>query len=294
MGWMDDAMVELRPWIGRVRVIEDDIAMPMVRRVAAMLDLDPDSFRPGIELPPHWFSMFFADIARQSDLRRGRACQGGVVLPPIPMPRRMGAGRRLKVMGRLRAAEPAVRKVGGRRHRAQDAVARASIFVLTMRNTIEQARQGDRRRRVRRDLPRGHAAGTEDHRDRAGAGADRPRLGRHDAAVGDAGVPLLRDHLERPPHPLRRRLRARRGGLSAHGAEWRPDHAADDRRGAQARAAEPRAAGSPRGWSTRSGSATRSTLRGEASRRRTARMDSGRPRRTGTLCGEMELEFERA
>jgi 3-methylfumaryl-CoA hydratase len=135
---IDEAMTTLRPWIGRVRIIEDDIAMPMVRRIAAMLDLDPDAFRPGLELPPHWFSMFFSDIARQSDLREDGHAIGGVVLPPIPMPRRMGAGRRLKVMGRLRAAEPASRK-----SEVVDIVPKTgrsgSIFVLTLRNTIEQA-----------------------------------------------------------------------------------------------------------------------------------------------------------
>jgi hypothetical protein len=82
---IDEAMTILRPWIGRVRVTEDDIAMPMVRRIAAMLDLDPDAFRPGMDLPPHWFSMFFSDIARQSDLREDGHAIGGVVLPPIPM-----------------------------------------------------------------------------------------------------------------------------------------------------------------------------------------------------------------
>jgi 3-methylfumaryl-CoA hydratase len=135
---VDEAMTTLRPWIGRVRIIEDDIAMPMVRRIAAMLDLDPNAFRPGMDLPPHWFSMFFADIARQSDLREDGHAIGGVVLPPIPMPRRMGAGRRLKVFGRLRAAEPAVRK-----SEVVDIVPKTgrsgSIFVLTLRNTIEQA-----------------------------------------------------------------------------------------------------------------------------------------------------------
>ena len=30
MGWMDDAMVELRPWIGRVRMVEDDLGMMAV------------------------------------------------------------------------------------------------------------------------------------------------------------------------------------------------------------------------------------------------------------------------
>lgn len=135
---VEQVMAGLRPWIGRIRVTEDDIAMPMVRRIAAMLDLDPDAFRPGVDLPPHWFSMFFADIARQSDLREDGHAIGGVVLPPIPMPRRMGAGRRLKVMSRLRAAEPALRK-----SEVVDIVPKTgrsgSIFVLTLRNTIEQA-----------------------------------------------------------------------------------------------------------------------------------------------------------
>lgn len=131
-------MTTLRPWIGRVRLIEDDIGLPMVRRIACMLDVDPDSFRPGSELPSHWFSMFFADIARQSDLREDGHAKGGIVLPPIPMPRRMGAGRRLKLMGGLRVAQPAVRK-----SEVVDIVPKTgrsgSIFVLTLRNTIEQA-----------------------------------------------------------------------------------------------------------------------------------------------------------
>ena len=62
----------------------------------------------------------------------------GIVLPPIPMPRRMGAGRRVKIMGRLRAGEPALKKA-----EVVDIVPKSGrsgdIFVLTMRHTIEQA-----------------------------------------------------------------------------------------------------------------------------------------------------------
>ena len=54
MGWMDEAMETLRPWIGRVRTVEDDIGMMAVRRVAATFDVDPDSIKRGQELPPHW------------------------------------------------------------------------------------------------------------------------------------------------------------------------------------------------------------------------------------------------
>ena len=56
MGWMDEAMETLRPWIGRVRTVEDDIGMMAVRRVAATFDVDPDSIKRGpvssVHVPP--------------------------------------------------------------------------------------------------------------------------------------------------------------------------------------------------------------------------------------------------
>ena len=137
-GWMDQAMDELRPWIGRVRTVEDDIGMMAVRRVAATFDVDPDSIRRGDELPPHWFTVFFAETIRQGELGPDGHPNKGIVLPPIPMPRRMGAGRRVKIMGRLRAGEPATKKA-----EVADIVPKSGrsgdIFVLTMRHTIEQA-----------------------------------------------------------------------------------------------------------------------------------------------------------
>ncbi|MFO1080669.1 MAG: hypothetical protein U1E23_08590 [Reyranellaceae bacterium] len=137
MGWMDEAMVTLRPWIGSVRTVEDDLGMMAVRRAACTFDLDPEAFHPGSLLPPHWFSLFFTDTVRQRDLGPDGHPNKGIVLPPIPMPRRMGAGRRVKVMGCLRAGEPAVRRT-----EVADIVPKSGrsgdIFVLTMRHTIEQ------------------------------------------------------------------------------------------------------------------------------------------------------------
>ena len=137
MGWMDDAMVELRPWIGQVRVTEDDVGLMAVRRAAGTFDLDPATFHNGSELPPHWFTFIGCETVRQSALGPDGHAKKGVVLPPIPMPRRMGAGRRVKVMGLLRAGEPAVKKaevanIVPKSGRSGD------IFVLTMRNTYEQ------------------------------------------------------------------------------------------------------------------------------------------------------------
>ncbi|HEX9523938.1 MAG TPA: hypothetical protein VF949_13250 [Reyranella sp.] len=136
-GWMDEAMETLRPWIGRTRTVEDDIGLMAVRRAAGAFDMDPASFKPGSELPPHWFGLFFAETVRQRDIGPDGHPNRGVVLPPIPMPRRMGAGRRVKIMGRLRAGEPAVKKA-----EVADIVPKTGrsgdIFILTMRHTIEQ------------------------------------------------------------------------------------------------------------------------------------------------------------
>jgi 3-methylfumaryl-CoA hydratase len=138
MGWMDDAMVELRPWIGRVRVVEDDLGMTAVRRVASTFNVDPDSIGKGDLLRPHWFTVFFGETIVQGELGPDGHPNKGIVLPPIPMPRRMGAGRRVQIMGRLRAGELAVKTA-----EVADIVPKSGrsgdIFVLTMRHTIEQA-----------------------------------------------------------------------------------------------------------------------------------------------------------
>jgi 3-methylfumaryl-CoA hydratase len=99
--------------------------------------MDPASFSQGSELPPHWFGLFFAETVRQHDIGPDGHPNKGIVLPPIPMPRRMGAGRRVKISGRLRAGEPALKKaevanIVPKTGRSGD------IFVLTMRHTIEQ------------------------------------------------------------------------------------------------------------------------------------------------------------
>ncbi|MCP5152062.1 MAG: hypothetical protein H6982_15005, partial [Chromatiales bacterium] len=94
------------------------------------------AFTPGSALPPHWFTMFFPEAVPQSKIGPDGHPAPGVVLPPIPLPRRMGAGRRVDIRGRLRVGQPATKtaevvsitpKLGRTGH----------IAVLTMRHTIE-------------------------------------------------------------------------------------------------------------------------------------------------------------
>jgi 3-methylfumaryl-CoA hydratase len=137
MGWMDDAMVTLKPWIGRVRTTEDDVGLMAMRRAAGTFNVDPDTVKKGVELPPHWFTLIGIEPVQQMEIGLDGHANKGVVLPPIPMPRRMGAGRRVKVTGRLRAGEPALKKA-----EVVDIVPKSGrsgdIFVLTMRHSYEQ------------------------------------------------------------------------------------------------------------------------------------------------------------
>jgi len=121
-------------WLGRVRSIEDDVSPSMLRRIAAMLDLDPDAFSRGTVLPPHWVSLFAQESARQGDIGVDGHPEPGVTLPPIPLPRRMGAGRRVRLPGQLRVGDALVKRaeVAG----IEPKQARTgTICVLTMRHT---------------------------------------------------------------------------------------------------------------------------------------------------------------
>jgi len=130
------AIAALQDWVGRERVVEDEIGLSSARRIAGMLDIDPASLTAGMELPPHWFTMFFPDIAMQRDLGPDGHPNKGVFLPPIPLPRRMGAGRRVKIDGALHIGETATKRASvigivpkfGRTGR---------MAVLTMRHVIE-------------------------------------------------------------------------------------------------------------------------------------------------------------
>jgi 3-methylfumaryl-CoA hydratase len=127
---------ELRAWIGRSYVVEDEITLPAVRRIAATLDLPSESFARGAELPPHWYTMFFPEIARQSAIGPDGHPRKGGFLPPIPLPRRMFAGRRVTFSGRLRVGDLATKRTEIVAITPKDGRS-GRMFFLTVRHTIE-------------------------------------------------------------------------------------------------------------------------------------------------------------
>ncbi|WP_158743803.1 acyl-CoA dehydrogenase [Acidisphaera sp. L21] len=88
-------MIDPADWLGRREEAEDVCALPLVRRIAALLDRDPAAFRNGDTLPLGWHMILFTPDALQSALGvDGHPVEGGMVAPPSSYPRRMLGGRR--------------------------------------------------------------------------------------------------------------------------------------------------------------------------------------------------------
>jgi 3-methylfumaryl-CoA hydratase len=102
-------MGEFGDWIGRTREAEDEITRPALARIAAMLG-DDRRFAPGDAVPAHWYAMFFPDLAPTAGLGPDGHAAKGEFLPPVPLPRRMFAGRRVALPGVLRVGDTAVKR----------------------------------------------------------------------------------------------------------------------------------------------------------------------------------------
>ncbi len=81
------------PRIGGREEATDTCALPLVRRLAALLDRDPSAFRIGDPLPAGWHAILFTPAARQSDLGPDGHPRPKEQ-PAGPFPRRMLGGRR--------------------------------------------------------------------------------------------------------------------------------------------------------------------------------------------------------
>ena len=75
---------------------DDVCTLPLVRRMAALLDRDPASFADGDLLPRGWHVALFNPPTRQAELRADGAAHLGVTLPDLGLPRLMMGGRRIE------------------------------------------------------------------------------------------------------------------------------------------------------------------------------------------------------
>jgi 3-methylfumaryl-CoA hydratase len=93
----------LQDWVGRTETARDTITPTHAARMAALLDRPAPAI--GEALPPLWHWTFFTPEAPQSQIGPDGHPKLGSFLPPVPLPRRMWAGGRLRFHQPLRVGE---------------------------------------------------------------------------------------------------------------------------------------------------------------------------------------------
>ena len=97
-------------WIGRTETVDDDITLASAQAAAATLDDLATPLGPGTALPPLWHWFYFLPKAAQARLGPDGHPERGGFMPPVPYPRRMFAGARLRFLQPLTVGKPASRE----------------------------------------------------------------------------------------------------------------------------------------------------------------------------------------
>ena len=90
------ALTKLQSWRERSETISDIITAAPLRALSATLDRDDPVPEDGSAVPALWHWLYFLPHARQSEIGPDGHARRGGFLPPVPLPRRMWAGGRLR------------------------------------------------------------------------------------------------------------------------------------------------------------------------------------------------------
>ena len=101
---------KLTEWVGETETAVDYVTIPAVHRLAAALDRDDPMPKFGEPLPIGWHSILFPRVVRQSQIGADGHPARGDFLPPVPLPRRMFAGKRITFHSTLQVGDE-VRRV---------------------------------------------------------------------------------------------------------------------------------------------------------------------------------------
>lgn len=95
-------------WVGRSSTSSTILDPAQANRMAATLDREA-AFEVGDELPPAWHWLYFHDIVRSSQLGLDGHPELGVVMPPVPLDRRMWAAGEIAFDRPLRLGDTVTR-----------------------------------------------------------------------------------------------------------------------------------------------------------------------------------------
>ncbi|MFP5475334.1 MAG: MaoC family dehydratase N-terminal domain-containing protein, partial [Gammaproteobacteria bacterium] len=89
-------LAHLQTWQGQSETLSDTLTATPIAALSATLDHDDPAPAPGTTVPPLWHWLYFLPHARQSEIGPDGHPKRGGFLPPVPLPRRMWAGGRLR------------------------------------------------------------------------------------------------------------------------------------------------------------------------------------------------------
>jgi len=92
-------------WVGRKASRTDWVNPNHVAQLLAVLDRDEPFPRAGDPVPPAFHWTLFTPLARQSEIGVDGHPRRGGFLPPVPLPRRMWAGSRVRFVAPIRVGE---------------------------------------------------------------------------------------------------------------------------------------------------------------------------------------------
>jgi 3-methylfumaryl-CoA hydratase len=102
---MSSPLEQLKDWIGNRETDVDHVTVPAVHRLAATLNRNDPMPRLGDPLAIGWHSILFPRVVRHSQIGADGHPQRGDFLPPVPLPRRMFAGKRTTFVAELRVGD---------------------------------------------------------------------------------------------------------------------------------------------------------------------------------------------
>jgi 3-methylfumaryl-CoA hydratase len=96
---------ELRSHLGRTQVATDVLHAGPANLLRLTLGRPEPELRDGDPLPPGWLALYFLPRVASADLRPDGSPRDTGVIPPMPLPRRMFAGERVRLHRPLRIGE---------------------------------------------------------------------------------------------------------------------------------------------------------------------------------------------
>ncbi|CAM3920475.1 N-terminal of MaoC-like dehydratase domain-containing protein [Bordetella tumbae] len=134
-----EALQALQFWINRSEETTDIVTPQLAERLAATLESARNMrFERGIEFPQMWYSVLFPRVVPRSKIGNDGHPALGDFLPPVPLPKRMFAGKRIQFVSPILIGDE-LRRVSTIASITPKLGSTGQLVFVTVRHTISNA-----------------------------------------------------------------------------------------------------------------------------------------------------------